>query len=109
MKSEYKLQLERLQRVIQDTANMAMDDQAFNSILWEMNRKANVFTRCMSDIAGDLQNFIEESEPEKEFIDGTLVYMGQVIEDPFKSPCLRYDVNPLEYYGLTKEELKQML
>ena len=35
-------------------------------------------------------------------------YKGQFITNPFISPCGRFDVNPKKYYGLTKEEVKQI-
>jgi hypothetical protein len=43
--------------------------------------------------------------------DGQLCFEheGMEITDPFSSECMRFEVNPVEYYGLTHKQVEQFL
>ena len=38
----------------------------------------------------------------------TFDHGGVAIEDPTKSPCSRFEVDPISYYGLTKEQVRDL-
>ena len=44
-----------------------------------------------------------------EYVDGKLGFDFEnfFITDPFTSTCMRFDVNPIEEYGLTKDQVKK--
>ena len=44
-----------------------------------------------------------------EYVNGKLGFDFEnfFITDPFTSTCMRFDVNPIEEYGLTKDQVKK--
>lgn len=112
LKQEHKYLLFKLNSLLMEMSEAALKDNEFNEIFTEMNSSKRLFHKSLDEMAMAVDMFVDHFEDEKEFeiIEGQkqLIFNGQVINDIYLSPCLRFTVEPTQYYGLTNEEITEL-
>lgn len=74
----------------------------------KMNKELNIFNKCIGDSQIELRHYIEDYDV-KEIVDGKLIFNNTVIDDIFLDETLRFEVNPMKHYGLTREQVKELI